>query len=292
MNSSQFKEHQFLQFCKVVGSNSKELTYILGNLDQYYDEWSEKKIDKSTGDFKRYKDGTLKERVIRPPKHRLKEIQTRIKDRLLAPVELPKNIHGGVKRKSNITNAKPHKGHKYQFVTDASNFYPSISNRAVHRMLLKIGMTNHFANWITKLTTWKGEVPQGAPTSTHIANLVFLETDLKLNEFCSIHNLTYTRFIDDLTFSSQQDFQPLLDEILSIIKKGGFKVNHRKTEYGGKQLVTGILPGINSFKAPKAIRDKAQLEAIENKAIKPYTHYVKAIERVDQAKRKASTSRD
>lgn len=284
MNSSPFKEHQLQQFCKVVGSNPKELTYILENIDQYYGEWSEKKIDKSSGDFKRYKDGTIKERVIRPPKHRLKEIQTRIKDRLLAPIMLPKNIHGGVKRKSNITNAKPHKGHKYQFVTDASNFYPSINNRQVHRMLLNMKMTNHFANWITKLTTWKGEVPQGAPTSTHIANLVFLETDLKLIELCSTHNLAYTRYIDDLTFSSQQDFKPLLDEILGIVKTGGFQVNHRKTQYGGKQLITGILPGVNSFKAPKSILEKAELELLQNKPMKSYTHYVNAIERVNQSK--------
>ncbi len=284
MNSLQFKEHQLQQFCKVVGSNSKELTYIIDNIDLYYREWSEKKIDKATGDFKRYKDGKVKERVIRPPKHRLKEIQTRIKDRLLAPIALPHNIHGGVKRKSNITNAKPHKGHKCQFVTDASNFYPSINNRQVHRMLLNMKMTSHFANWTTKLTTWKGEVPQGAPTSTHIANLVFLETDMKLIELCSTHNLTYTRYIDDLTFSSQQDFKPMLDEILGVVKTGGFKINYRKTEYGGRQLITGIYAGVNSLQAPKAIQDKAKLEVSQNASLKPYTHYKNSIRKVDKTK--------
>lgn len=97
---------------------------------------------------------------------------------------------------------------------------------------------HHISHWLTNLTTWKYELPQGTPTSTHIANLVFLDTDL-LIDLCNKHNITYTRYVDDLTFSSQQDFQHLLTDILKIVTENNFKLSYRKTQYKGKQTITG-----------------------------------------------------
>lgn len=284
MNSSRYRDSQLKYFCSLIGSHPTELTEIMDNIDDHFKEWFEVKT-KSDGQPKTYKNGRVKTRVIRPPKERLKEIQSRIKDELLAPIPLPDNIHGGVKRKSNITNAVPHKGHKYQFVTDARDFYPSVNHNQVYSMLLRQGMTSFFASWITKLCTWKGQLPQGAPTSTHLANLVFLETDIKLIELCDANGITYTRYVDDLTFSSQQDFKHLLNELLKLIVQGGFKVNYRKTTYGGKQLVTGIEVTNNALVAPKEIQEKARLEVATNSPNKPYANYQKSIEQAN-SKRK------
>lgn len=88
-----------------------------------------------------------------------------------------------------------------------------------------------FSHWLTNITTWKHELPQGTPTSTHIANLVFLKTiHAELINFCNKNNITYTRYVDDLTFSSQQDFKSHLNEILSIVTKNDFKLSYRKTQ--------------------------------------------------------------
>ena len=65
MNSTQFKNYQFKQFCADIGYDPTKLKYILENIDDYYNEWFEKKKDKKTGGFKKYKDGTEKKRVIR-----------------------------------------------------------------------------------------------------------------------------------------------------------------------------------------------------------------------------------
>ena len=154
---------------------------------------------------------------------------------------LPENLHGGIKKKSNITNAKKHQGNKYLFVTDLQEFFPSIKTSMVSSTFSDLGFNSEFVFYLTRFTTWKGEVSQGASTSTHIANIVFLKTDRILIEFCALHSITYTRFIDDLTFSSQKNFQSLIPKILDIINDTGFKISRRKTSYEGKQMITGII---------------------------------------------------
>lgn len=284
MNSSPFKKYELKKFYATIGFKQSEVESITDNLDNYYNEWIEKKIDKKTGDFKKYKDGTVKVRVIRPSLRELKRIQRRIKDKILIPIDLPTNVHGGVKRRSNITNAKPHQGNKFQFTTDLQEFYPNITSKRVYDTFLQLGFSTHFAHWLTKLTTWKYELPQGTPTSTHIANLVFLSTDMELIELCNKNNITYTRYVDDLTFSSQQDFSHLLNEILEIVTSNDFKLSYRKTQYKGNQIITGVNVFLNKIDAPKKIIEKAKLEIDNPPSNKPYTNYLESIRKTNRAK--------
>lgn len=277
MNSLEFKKNEFKKFCSIIGFKPIVIEGILANIDIHYREWIEKKPDKTAGGFKKYKDGTLKTRMIRPSLDTLKLIQSNIKDRILTPIELPNNIHGGVKKRSNISNAKPHQGNKFVFTTDLQAFYPNITNRDVYETFLELGFSVHFSHWVTKLTTWKNELPQGTPTSTHIANLVFLKTDFELISFCTKHNLTYTRYIDDLTFSSQQDFKHLLNDILEIVKGAGFKLSYRKTKYEGDQSITGIKVYLNKIDAPDRIIEKSKFEVADKVDFKPFTNYLNNI---------------
>jgi RNA-directed DNA polymerase len=151
----------------------------------------------------------------------------------------------------------------------------------VYTTFLELGLSNHFAHWLTKLTTWKYELPQGTPTSTHIANLVFLETDKIILALCEKHGLIYTRYVDDLTFSSQVDFKPLLNDILEIIMDGGYKINYRKTKYKGFQTITGIDVFNNFIDAPEKIKKKALAENQSDKKIKPYSNYLNSIRRTN-----------
>lgn len=262
-----------LHFPSIVGVSQKELDNLIEDIDNNYREWVEVKTDKKTGNPKTYKDGTVKKRVIRPSKARLKIIQKIIKDRILKQIELPPNIHGGIKGKSNITNAKAHQGNKYLFETDLQDFYPSIKSNRVHDTFIKLGFNKQFAYYVTRLTTWKGELPQGTPTSTHISNLIFLEIDYNLIDFCKINDITYTRYIDDLTFSSQKDFQNSISEILEYVKQWGLKLSYRKTNYAGSQSITGIEVFLNKIDAPQRIIMKVDEEAKSEAKLKPYTNY-------------------
>jgi RNA-directed DNA polymerase len=279
MNSLQFKKSQLKHLCAILRCSPGELEYIVNHIDSFYDEWFEKKKNKTTGAFKTYKDGTIKERAIRPSLNQLKVIQSTIKDDILAPIALPDTVHGGVKGRNNVTNAKPHQGKKYKFTTDLQDFYPNISHQQVYQTFLSLGFSDHKAYWLTKLTTWKFQLPQGTPTSTHISNHVFLQTDLKLIEVCKMHGITYTRYVDDLTFSSPTDFRFLLNPILNIVKAGGFKISYRKTQYKGDQTITGIDVFNNFIDAPSKIKVKAAQEACSTDTMKPYTNYLGLIRR-------------
>ncbi|WP_341832822.1 reverse transcriptase family protein [Sphingobacterium thalpophilum] len=272
MSSSELRSK--LHFPSIIGKSKKELDEFVKNIDSHYREWYEVKVDKKTNQPKTYKDGTIKQRAIRPSKAPLKAIQKQIKDRVLVVIELPENVHGGVKKRSNITNAKPHQGKKYILTTDLQDFYPSITAKKVYETFLELGFNAQCAFYITRLTTWKGELPQGTPTSTHISNIVFLRTDYKLIELCNAHNITYTRYIDDLTFSSQSDFQNIIEEILGIVLESGLKISRRKTFYNGAQTVTGIKIFLNKIDAPEKIIAKVKAEEIlPDGTMKPYTSY-------------------
>lgn len=277
MNSSQYKINQLKHLCAILGCKQSELDYIVHNLDEFYKEWTEKKKDKVTGDYKKYKDGTIKQRIIRPSKKRLKELQSIIKKKILAPIHLPDNIHGGVKARTNITNAKVHQGNKYKFTLDLMSFFPNISSQQVYDCFINLKFSTHQAHMLTKLTTWKHELPQGTPTSTHLANLVFLNTDFAIIDLCKKHCLTYTRYVDDITISSQEDFKPLLQDFIVIITKNGFKVNFRKTKYEGIQTITGIEVYNNYIDAPLKIKIKAEEEKVLQTANLPISNYIERI---------------
>jgi RNA-directed DNA polymerase len=272
MNSSESRAK--IHFPTVIGIPEKELIALINDIDKYYKEWEEIKNDKSTGLPKTYKDGTIKKRVIRPSKTKLKIIQSRINERILNLIDLPNNIHGGRKKHSNVTNAKPHQGKKYILTTDLKHFYPSVSYKTVYNSFLKLGFNKQCAFYLTRLTTWKEELPQGTPTSTHISNIIFLETDLKLIEVCKGLNITYTRYIDDLTFSAPYDFQDFIEGILEIIKDSGLKISWRKTLYSNKQTITGIKIYLNKIGAPEKILNKVEEEKLlPEGSPKPYTNY-------------------
>lgn len=257
MNSSKFKENEFKKLCSIIGFKPSVVEPLILNLSDYYTIKIEQKKDKTTGDFKRYSDGTIKERILHPSHGKLKIIQSLIKKRILTPIALPDCVHGGVKKRSNISNAKPHQGKKYKFTTDVQDFFPNISYNMVYTTFLQQKFSPHFSHWLTKLTTWKFNLPQGTPTSTHISNLVMLPLDIKIIEFCNIHNITYTRYIDDLTFSSPVDFRHHLNDILELITTQNLKLNYRKTKYKGNQTITGIEVFLNKIDAPEIILNKA-----------------------------------
>lgn len=284
MNSLQYKKNEIKKLSAIVGFKPDFIEQLTNEIDNYYNEWVEEKTDKKTGKPKKFKDGTIKKRVIRPSKGELKIIQTRIKNRVLARIELPSNVHGGVKKRSNISNAKPHQGNKYQFTTDLQDFYPSISSKRVYETFLELKYSTHFSRLVTKLTTWKYELPQGTPTSTQIANLVFLKTDIALIELCNKLGITYTRYVDDLTFSSQQDFKPHLNTILETVKSGGFNISYRKTKYKGEQNITGVDVFLHKIDAPQKIIERVALEQTSNSVIKPLTNYLNNIRKTNSRK--------
>lgn len=226
---------------------------ILADVDSYYISWSKVKTDKDTGLPLTDADGNQRTRQLNSTKIELKRIQKRILALLMSHVEIPTYAFGGVPKKDNIKNAKYHQGNKYIFTTDLRSFFPSISHNSVFEVYCNNGYSPTVARILTKLTTYKYQLPQGVPTSTLLALLAFKPTGDKLYDYALQHNLKFSIFVDDITISSKVDFKHLVPDILDIIVSAGYKISHNKTHYSTKNpIITGIKCQNNRIKLPQS----------------------------------------
>lgn len=262
---------------------------ILLNLDRYYYLKSEPKVDKFGNQlFDKY--GKPRSRDIYPSRGKLKIIQKTMLHNVLGTIKLPEYAFGGVKKRDNILNAKRHQGNKYFLNTDLRNFYPSITNRQVFDMFVRYKFTPTVANLLAKLTTYKGMLPQGTHTSPYVANLVFSETGKSLQEYANKHELTFTTFVDDITFSSKKDFKHLIPEIMDIIISGGFSISHKKTFYQTKNpKVTQVIVKNNGLaldpRYKKRIQNFDESELVTPQA-KGIINYSERVNKISKTKKK------
>ena len=226
---------------------------IIADVDSYYISWSKVKTDKDTGLPLTDANGNQRTRQLNSTKIELKRIQKRILALLMSHVEIPTYAFGGVPKKDNIKNAKYHQGNKYIFTTDLRSFFPSISHNSVFEVYCNNGYSPTVARILTKLTTYKYQLPQGVPTSTLLALLAFKPTGDKLYDYALQHNLKFSIFVDDITISSKVDFKHLVPEILDIIVSAGYKISHNKTHYSTKNpIITGVKCQNNRIKLPQS----------------------------------------
>jgi RNA-directed DNA polymerase len=236
-----------------------EIDHIIKNIDNFY--YQKEKIKKNDNGEPKVKNGIIQKRVLNPSIKRLKVIQKRLQKNILQKLTIPDYAFGAIKGKDNISNAKRHQGKKYIFTTDLTNFFPSINHKQVFEMFDSFDFSPTVARILTKLTTYKGKLPQGAPTSPIVANLVFVKTGKRLQEIAIENNLTFTTFVDDLTFSCPTDFKDKIQDILDALVEDGFKISHRKTNYKTKRpTVTGIIVKNNNLDLPEEFMDKMKDE--------------------------------
>jgi RNA-directed DNA polymerase len=183
-------------------------------------------------------------RLVYVPSFDLKQIQKWILTSILEKLPISKNAIGFRKGYSILDNAKPHTNKKCLLCIDFKDYFPSITYERVFNLFKTIGYTNEVANSLTNLCTYNGYLPQGAPTSPYIANLVTLELDNYIEEYIEDKEISYTRYADDITFSSDRDLSDFILPIKEIIKNHGFQINHKKTRIKyphQRQMVTGLV---------------------------------------------------
>ncbi len=253
-----------------------EIDHIISNIDTFY--YQKETIKKNGNNEPKLKNGIVQKRVLNPSIKRLKVIQKRLQKNIFQKLTIPIYAFGAIKGKDNISNAKRHQGKKFIFTTDLTNFFPSVNHKQVFEMFISFDFSPSVARYLTQLTTYKGKLPQGAPTSPIVANLVFVKTGKKLQKFANKNNLTFTSFVDDLTFSSPTDFKERAGEILEIIKADGFKISHKKTNYKTKfPVVTGIIVKNNRLDLPKNFKDTLNNKALSDKSIDGKNRYANRV---------------
>lgn len=154
--------------------------------------------------------------------------------------EPPSSVHGFVKGRNIKTNANSHLTKKFVLVIDIENYFDNIKSIFIEQSFKNLGFTPNVSEKLTKISTHKSALAQGFNTSPTIANIVFYPLDKKLEKLDS--TLTYTRYADDLYFSSDSEFE-IEDKVQKIIGEFGFKINKSKTKLmkrGWHQYVTGL----------------------------------------------------
>jgi RNA-directed DNA polymerase len=200
-------------------------------------------------------------------------------------------MYGSIEELNNIDNALQHINNKFFLTIDLKNFFGNITHTQINEVFTVNNFPCKEARILTKLTTYKGQLPQGAPTSPVLANLAFAKTALQLQAFIEKQNITFTTFLDDLAFSSLKDFKFLIPDLLKIIRDNKFYPHHKKIHYRtDKCEITGLIVGNGKLR----LTDEMQREALRNPRImayaqtvkKQYDEYVKGIRKKKKVKSK------
>lgn len=231
--------------------------YVLGT-DNLYDTFS---ITKKSGG----------ERIIHAPKPKLKILQKKLSnilwDAYLESLEIkskekgfkiPNLSHAFEKNKSIITNSQMHRNKKYVLNIDLKNFFDSFNFGRVRGFFMKdrdFGVVPEIATVIAQIACYQGRLPQGAPSSPIITNLITRILDYRIVKIAKKYRFTYTRYADDMTFSTNRELnsnklratkelEKFLEELEELISLSGFEINSQKTRLSNntqRQEVTGLV---------------------------------------------------
>jgi hypothetical protein len=146
----------------------------------------------------------------------------------LRDVAFPEHIHGGVRGRSPFTNAEKHLGKRMIVRLDIVDFFTSVTSRQIYSVWVsKLGCSQPVATLLTKLTTYHRHLPQGAPTSTALANFVLLDAEEEIARCASESGCSYTRYVDDLFFSGDHP-QDLIRSVVRALQLSGFRTSRDK----------------------------------------------------------------
>ena len=204
-------------------------------------------------------------RLISAPMPRLKATQTWIRTAILEQIEVHPAAHGFVRGRSIVSNASAHTGQHVVINLDLKGFFPTVTYPRVWGLFRSLGFSPEVCTILSLLATeaevdeleldervWyvhhsERHLPQGAPCSPGITNLLCRKLDRRLGGLAQTLGFVYTRYADDLTFSSAQRTAPVnrvIRAVHRIVEEEGFTIHPDKTRImhrGRRQEVTGLV---------------------------------------------------
>ena len=204
-------------------------------------------------------------RTLSQPADGLKILQSKMAMLLSAAYRPRPCVHGFVPERSIATNAAAHAGRRWVFNVDLEDFFPSINFGRVRGRLTSrpFSIPDSVATVIAQLCCYEDELPQGAPSSPVLSNIVISGMDADLERLSRKHRCTFTRYADDLTFSTDESHFPdalgrqvtphgtealVGPRLETLIKGSGFEINPDKVRlhrFDTRQMVTGLV--VNEF---------------------------------------------
>jgi len=222
-------------FGLILGISPKLITSLATHPRRKYPYYRRYKVPKKSGGS----------RTILAPRTYLKAVQKFILRQILEKHKIPEYVTGFVKRTGIIQNARFHVGAQYLLNVDIKDFFPSVRMEKVLKIFREFGFSREMSRLLTMLCTFEGSLPQGAPSSPSLANLVFLEIDNEIVRICRRFGMTYSRYADDLTFSRRLPIpENFLTRLTALLGARGFTINRKKirnAKSGQAMYVTGLV---------------------------------------------------
>jgi RNA-directed DNA polymerase len=231
--NQQFNIASKRQLCELLRIVPGELDYVL---------WRIKQNRAYRLRPKTKPDGSI--RSCQAPIPNLKNLQRKIKQVILDKVPLAPSAYGGIRGRSCIQHAKIHTGKKIVIVTDLEKCFPSIKTHHISGIFEGLGFSDDALKILVRVCSLRHELPQGAPTSPVIANIVLRRLDVRLDGLAKQQTFNAGRFIDDIGISGTEKLGSFLPLIQKIIETEGFRVQSSKTRVmkrGSRQLVTKLI---------------------------------------------------
>ena len=197
-------------------------------------------------------------RVILAPTTGLKVIQQKLNYILQLVYKSKPSVHGFMPQKSIVTNASPHTKKNFVFNIDLEDFFPSINFGRVRGLFIAhpYNLPPPVATTLAQICCFEGRLPQGAPTSPIVSNMIWAKMDNQLQKLAKRYKCFYTRYADDITFSTYVRVFPTTlarsnsygqieigNQLNKIIEENGFKINSKKIRLltkNNRQEVTGL----------------------------------------------------
>ena len=201
-----------------------------------------KQVFESGNNYRVYpKKSSRKVRLIEAPRPRLKAIQRRLLDFVFSAIPSGDYCHGFCLGRSIFTHAATHTKRPVVITMDVKDFFPSVKSFMLEPVLAATFPDSKQISLVIELVTRSGRLPQGAPTSPHLANLVFNPIDEKIASGLP-NGWRYSRYADDLALSGEGDAEAVINFVSGVIMKAGFRTRRDKTRIMGRnrrQIVTG-----------------------------------------------------
>jgi len=252
LQSGEFEEEYInlvVRCAEKLLENKVLVIFDLNHLSLYLEISPDKISSMIQNSFLLYKEVKIKKknglhRVIHIPSKELKKIQKFILENILYSIGCS-IAATGFKRDSSIKdNAIRHVNNKYILNLDLIDFFTNIKFEKIKKVFKDIGYNEDVSNILANLCTVKGFLPQGASSSPYLSNLVCRKLDNVLSDFANRNQLNYTRYADDITFSSDNESIKDIKKIYDLIISEGFKINEKKTRLlssNKRQEVTGLV---------------------------------------------------
>ncbi len=234
--------------------DSGRLTILTRYAERFYRTY---RIPKRTGGW----------RQISQPSRELKGVQAWILRNIIDKLSPSPHATAYFPGKRLSDNISPHRGNRYFLSVDIEDFFPSIPRRRIERLFELVGYERQTAALLSSLCTFFRSLPQGGVTSPALSNLVALQMDRRISGLVSRRNIVFTRYADDMTFSSNNRAALVraLPSIKHIVDSEGFTINEPKTRFLGPRIqcrITGLVKDSSEPRFSIGRKKKTRMRAI------------------------------